>query len=73
MNNYEDNKAKHNVYAQVFLNNSEKLQQMAEIISRGFENAKANEQTYGSRESGAKFSIKDDIDGNKYVDVDKSI
>ena len=56
MNNYEDNKAKHNVYAQVFLNNSEKLQQMAEIISRGFENAKANEQTYGSRESGVRFS-----------------
>ncbi len=61
------------MYAQAFLDNSEKLQQMAEIISRGFENAKANEQTYGSRESGVKFCIKDDIDGNKYVDVDKSI
>lgn len=47
---------KHNEYAQAFLDNSEKLQQMAEIISRGFENARANEQTYGSRESGARFS-----------------
>ena len=56
LNNYEDNKAKHNVYAQAFLDNSEKLQQMAEIISSGFENAKANEQTYGSRESGVRFA-----------------
>lgn len=47
---------KHNEYAQAFLDNSEKLQQMAEIISRGFENARANEQTYGSRESGVRFS-----------------
>ena len=44
------------MYAQAFLDNSEKLQQMAEIVSRGFENAKANEQTYGSRESGVRFS-----------------
>lgn len=60
MNNYEDNKAKHNEYAQAFLDNSEKLQQMAEIISRGFDNAKANEQTYGSRESGARFAKNQD-------------
>ena len=46
------------MYAQAFLDNSEKLQQMAEIVSRGFENAKANEQTYGSRESGVRFAKK---------------
>ena len=58
MNNYEDNKAKHNVFAQAFLDNSEKLHQMAEIVSRGFDNAKANEKSYGSRESGARFAKK---------------
>ena len=57
---------KHNEYAQAFLDNSEKLQQMAEIISRGFENARANEQTYGSRESGARFAK------SNYYDYSKS-
>lgn len=60
---------KHNEYAQAFLDNSEKLQQMAEIISRGFENAKANEQTYGSRESGARFSHA----GNTADSADRSL
>ena len=46
------------MYAQAFLDNSEKLQQMAEIISRGLDNARANEQTYGGRDSGARFAKK---------------
>ncbi|MBQ1453736.1 MAG: hypothetical protein IIZ23_07180 [Ruminococcus sp.] len=58
MNNYEDNKAKHNVYAQAFLDDHKALMEMAELCHKMYETARANEQTYGSRESGVRFAKK---------------
>ena len=47
----------HNRYAQIFLDDAKALQEMAQIVRQGFENAKANEREYGSRESGPKYKI----------------
>ena len=51
----------HNRYAQIFLDDAKALQEMAQIVRQGFENAKANEQTYGSRRSEVRLS-KDNSD-----------
>ena len=46
----------HNLQAQAFLDDHKALMEMAELCHKMYETARANEQTYGSRESGVRFS-----------------
>ena len=40
---------------------------MAQIVRQGFANAKANERKFGSKESGARYSIKDNVVDNNGI------
>lgn len=63
----------HNKQAQPWLDDVKALEQLADKFNKLVTAAKQNEAEYGSRESGARFSIKDDVDGNKFVDIQKTV
>ena len=50
----------HNRQAQVFLDDVKALREMAEIVGKGFDNARVNEKEFGSRESGVRFDKESD-------------
>ena len=60
----------HNAYAQAFLDSAESLQEMAEIVSRGFDAARENEAKYGSRESGVRFSV---VEGEEKASIKEQL
>lgn len=57
--NKEKSLAAHNRQAQVFLDDVQALREMADIVSKGLDDAKANEKEFGSKESGVRFSFDD--------------
>lgn len=47
----------HNRYAQAFLDDAKALREMAELVSKGFDNAQESEAKYGSGDSGVSYDI----------------
>lgn len=56
--------AAHNRYAHVFLEDVQALRDMADIVSRGFDNARETEREYGKAQSAERFAKVDIDSGN---------